>query len=977
MTTIKTPKKLIEVALPLDDINEEAALRKRKAPAGYPTTLHKWWAQRPPAAARAVLFAQMVNDPGYETGRGFTRGVNKKEAALKRERLFQIIRDLVKWENTNNEAVLAAAREEIRNSWRETCAINAKHPRASELFDPDKLPGFYDPFAGSGAIPLEAQRLGLNAYASDLNPVAVLINKAMIDIPPRFAGIAPVAPMPPSEKQTSIPEDWPRASGLAEDVRRYGLWMRDQAAKRIGHLYPEVEVTAAMAKARPDLKPLVGSKLTVVAWLWARTVRSPNPAFSDVEVPLASTFLLSSKAGKEAWIEPVIEGRSYRFEVRMSDGRKSLPEWAKNGTKLARGANFRCIVSDSPIEQSHIRAEFVAKRSNARLMAVAADGPRGRVYLSPTSEMEELAKSAQPEWRPEQAMEQRSKDLVSGRGYGFTHWHELYTPRQLVALTTFSDLVTEAKKVAQADAIRAGMADDGISLEAGGTAATAYAEAIALYLAFAVSRAADYGCAVATWRPKDNAMRSGLAKQAIPMNWDFAEGNPFGKSSAGIGECANVVSKVLAASLAPTASVPGNAIQRNAAGPFPADWSTMPVISTDPPYYDNIAYADLADFFYVSLRRTVRGIFPSLFATLAVPKAEELIASNYRHGGKKEAEQFFLNGMTEAMHGIATAAHPAYPITIYYAFKQSETKDVGTASTGWETFLAAVLKSGLSISGTWPVQTEGDNRQVGVGNNALASSIILVCHRRPHDAPTCSRKEFVRELKEELAEAIEAMLGGEGGSSPIAPVDLAQASIGPGMAVFSRYAAVLEANGEPMTVHTALTLINKQVDDVLGGENFDADTNFCLGWFQEVGWSVGDYGKASVLATAKATSVDGVASSGVIDAKAGKVKLVRPADYPADWDPKDDNRTPVWEALHQLIRALTVEGESAAGRLLANMPERVGDIRRLAFWLYTLCERKGWAEDARAYNELVMAWSGIEQAAGDVGVLGSQAKLDI
>jgi putative DNA methylase len=977
MSPIKVPKKLIEVALPLDDINEEAALRKRKAPAGYPTTLHKWWAQRPPAAARAVLFAQMVNDPGYETGKGFTRGVNKKEAALKRERLFNIIRELVKWENTNNESVLAAARQEIRNSWIETCALNAKHPRASELFDPEKIPAFYDPFAGSGAIPLEAQRLGLHAHASDLNPVAVLINKAMIEIPPRFTGITPIGPLPISEKQTSIPDDWPRASGLAEDVRRYGLWMREQAEKRIGHLYPTIEVDEAMTKDRPDLKPLIGAKLTVIAWLWARTVRSPNPVFSNTHVPLASTFLLSSKVGKEAWIEPVVNGSDYRFEVRVSDGHSIPPDWVKNGTKLARGANFRCIVSDSPIEQSHIRAEFVAKRADARLMAVAADGPRGRVYLNPSAEMERLARSAQPEWRPEQAMEQRSKDLVSGRGYGFTHWHELYTPRQLLALGTFFDLVDEVKDAVRADAVRAGMPGDGIALEAGGSGATAYAEAIALYLAFAASRAADYGCAVATWRPKDNAMRSGMAKQAIPMNWDYAEANPFGKSSAGIGECASVVSKVIAASLAPSDSSTGRAIQRNAAGPLPSEWAELPVISTDPPYYDNIGYADLADFFYVCLRRTMRSTYPSLFATLAVPKAEELIASNYRHGGKKEAEQFFLTGMTEAMRSISAAAHPAYPITIYYAFKQSETKDVGTASTGWETFLGAVLKSGLSISGTWPVQTEGDNRQVGVGNNALASSIILVCHRRPEDAPTCSRKDLVRELKEQLTEAIEAMLGGEGGSTPIAPVDLAQASIGPGMAVFSKYAAVLEANGEAMSVHTALTLINKQVDEVLGGENFDADTNFCLGWFQEVGWSTGDYGKASVLATAKATSVDGVASSGVIDAKGGKVKLVRPADYPADWDPKDDNRTPVWEALHQLIRALTADGEGAAGRLLANMPERVSDIRRLAFWLYTLCERKGWADDARAYNELVTAWSGIEQAAGEAGVLGSQAKLDI
>jgi putative DNA methylase len=977
MTVIRSPKKLIEVALPLDDLNEEASLRKRKAPAGYPTALHKWWAQRPPAAARAVLFAQMVNDPGYESGGGFQRGVNKKEAAIQRERLFDIIRKLVLWGNTNNEAVLDAAREEIRKSWRETCKLNEKHPRAAELFNPNTLPGFYDPFGGSGAIPLEAQRLGLEAHASDLNPVAVLINKAMIEIPPKFAGCAPVGPLPASEKQARLHEDWSGAKGLAEDVRRYGHWMREQAEQRIGHLYPRIEITAEMAAQRPDLKPLAGQQLTVIAWLWARTVRSPNPAYSQVEVPLASTFLLSTKAGKEAWVEPILSGSSYRFEVRsVAAGHGKPPESAKAGTKLSRGANFRCVMSDTPIESQHIYAQANAGRMGARLMAVVAEGARSRVYLDPSEAMEAIARSAQPTWQPDVLMPENPR-WFSPPLYGLKTFGDLFTPRQLVALTTFSDLVAEARERIRADALQTGMADDGRGLDAGGSGATAYAEAVATYLAFAASRAYDYGCSIATWRPKDNAMRSGMSKQAIPMTWDFAEGNPFGESSAGFVECATVVSKVVATSLAPHSGSAGHALQRNAAGAFPDGWATRPVISTDPPYYDNIGYADLSDFFYVCLRRILRQQFPNLFSTLAVPKAEELVATPYRHGGKKEAEQFFLAGMTDAMHRVGESSHPAFPITIYYAFKQSETKDKGTASTGWETFLAAVLRAGLSISGTWPVQTEGDNRQVGVGNNALASSIILVCRRRADDAPSISRKDFLRELKDELAEALVAMLGGEGNISPIAPVDLAQAAIGPGMAVFSKYSAVLEANGEPMSVHTALTLINKQVDEALGGENFDADTNFCLGWFQDVGWSAGEFGTANVLAQAKATSVLAVEQAGVITAKGGKVKLLKPADYPTDWDPQHDNRTPVWEALHQLVRALNQGGESAAGRLLARMPERSADIRRLAYWLYTLCERKGWAEDARGYNELVTAWHAIEAASHEAGPIHAQTAFDL
>jgi len=744
----------------------------------------------------------------------------------------------------------------------------------------------------------------------------------------------------------------------------------------VAHLYPEVEITAESAKDRPDLTPLVGQKLEVVAWLWARTVRSPNPAYSDVEVPLASTFLMSTKAGKEAWVEPIIEGRRYRFEVRTSEGKKRPPELAKRGTKVSQGS-FRCLMSDSPIKYEYADDEANAGRMGQRLMAVVAEGPRGRVYVSPTDAMQLIAESASPGWKPDTPCRGTFASNAQGRRYGFNVFGDYFTPRQLLALVTFSDLVTEARSRILADAIQSGMPDDGRGLDEGGETATAYAEAVATYLAFAASRAYDYGCSISTWRPKDSAMRSGMSKQAIPMTWDFAEGNPFAGSSAGFVECATVVSKVVATALAPSGAVSGRACQRNAAGPYPEGWRTNPVISTDPPYYDNIGYADLSDFFYVCLRRILRPQFPSLFSTLAVPKAEELVATPYRHGGKKEAEQFFLDGMTEAMHRVGESSHPAFPITIYYAFKQSETKEKGTASTGWETFLAAVLRSGLSMSGTWPVQTEGDNRQVGVGSNALASSIILVCRRRPDDAPSVSRKDFLRELKDELSEALAAMLGGEGNISPIAPVDLAQAAIGPGMAVFSRYSAVLEANGEPMSVHTALTLINKQVDEALGGENFDADTNFCLGWFQDVGWSAGEFGTANTLAQAKATSVAAVEQAGVITAKGGKVKLLKPAEYPADWDPMRDNRTPVWEALHQLVRALNQGGESAAGNLLARMPERSADIRRLAFWLYTLCERKGWAEDARGYNELVTAWHAIEASSHVSGQINVQGALDV
>lgn len=963
--SIKSPKKLIEVALPLDAINVASA-REKSIRHGHPSTLHLWWARRPLAAARAVIFAQMVNDPGGE--RGYGPGMTKAQAAAKREELFKIIEDLVQWENTNNEAVLNRARAAIKESWEETCRLNKGHPHAAELFNPDKLPAFHDPFAGGGALPLEAQRLGLESWASDLNPVAVTINKAMIEIPPKFAGRAPVGPALDSEKGTAKRgtrdafEDWSGARGLAEDVRRYGAWMRAEAEKRIGHLYPKIEVTAKMVAERPDLKPYLGEKLTVIAWLWARTVKSPNPAFADVDVPLASTFVLSSKEGKQSYVKPVVEGGDYRFTVKVGEP----DDAAKNGTKLSRGANFQCVMSDTPIEPKHIYAEANAGRMGARLMAVVAEGTRGRVYLTPNDEHEAIAAKAQPDWKPEVQMPENPR-WFSPPLYGLKTYGDLFTPRQLVALTTFSGLVKDAIANCRRDALAAGMADDLVGLDVGGRGAAAYAEAVGVYLAFAVDKATDYWSTICTWHSSRELIRNTFGRQAIPMTWDYAETNPFSDSAGNFSSGVEWGKKVI--ELLPSRAG-GTALQADAQSQFNSQGK---LISTDPPYYDNIGYADLSDFFYVWLRKALKSVYPGLYATLAVPKAEELVATPYRHGSKEKAETFFLGGMTQAMHNLAEKAHPAFPVTIYYAFKQSETKgDTGTSSTGWETFLQAVLDAGFAITGTWPMRTELGNRMISSGTNALASSIVLVCRQRAHDAPTIGRRAFIRELNAALPNALDEMTRG-GVNSPVQPVDLSQAIIGPGMAIFSQYSAVLEADGSKMSVKTALQLINR----FLAEDDFDHDTQFCLAWFEQQGWATGKYGEAEVLSKAKGTSVGGLVEAGVVDSSGGNLRLLRWGELDAGWSPETDTRTPVWEALHQLIRALNKDGESAAGALLARMPARAEPIRALAYRLYTLCERQGWAEDARAYNELVAAWGSVEAAASEAGPVGQQSEMDI
>ena len=967
MFEVKVPKKLIEVALPLDDINL-AAVREKSIRHGHPSTLHLWWARRPLAAARAVLFAQLVNDPGYQQDGGFKFGVNKKEAELEREKLFQIIRDLVKWENINNQAVLNCARDAIKESWQEACRLNRNHPQAAELFNPEKLPAFHDPFAGGGAIPLEAQRLGLGSHASDLNPVAVMINKAMIEIPPKFAGRDPVGPLPADEKQQDHMVDWFGVRGLAEDVRRYGYWMREQAFKRIGHLYPKVKITDDMLIERPDLKSYEGEELTVIAWLWARTVKSPNPAFNHVDVPLVSSFVLSSKKGKEAYVQPVITGGNYHFEVNIG----TPPAKAKQGTKAARGANFTCLLSRSPMDGKHIKSEGMAGRMGQKLMAIVAEGRKGRVYLSPIEEMEKIAYRENPGWRPETDIPHDKRSMFTPL-YGLSKFGDLFAPRQLVALTTFSDLVLEARTKAIADAKAAGMSDDGIGIDAGGIRATAYGDALAVYLTSALGKTSDYNSSICSWISGGQTMRSTFGRQAIPMVWDFAEANPIGNSTgcflSGVDQVCRVLDRLGPSNF-------GQVSQQDAAI---QTISLAKVISTDPPYYDNIGYADLSDFFYVWIRRSLRNIYPQLFATMAVPKAEELVATPYRHGSKAKAEAFFLEGMTQAIQNMAEQGHPAFPVTIYYAFKQSETKEGSTSSTGWETFLEAVIRAGFSIGGTWPMRTERSGRMIGFGTNALASSIVLVCRKRDTKIGTISRREFQFQLRNEMPEALETMIGGKTGQTPIAPVDLAQAAIGPGMAIFSKYDGILESGGSKMSVHDALILINRTITDYLHPEsgNFDSDTLFCDDWFSQYGWSAGVFGEADTLARAKGTSVDGVCDAGVIESGNGKVRLLKWSEYPIDWNPNTDNRTPIWEACHHMIRELNQQGESGAGALLARMPDRGEQIRQLAYHLYTLCERKKWAEEARAYNELISSWHAIVSASHETGHREEQFGLDL
>jgi len=896
-------KKLIEVALPLDAINKESA-REKSIRHGHPSTLHLWWARRPLAACRAVLFAQLVDDPSSHPEEFPTEETQDRE----RQRIFRIIEDLVKWENINDEIVLEKARAEIRK-------CTGGNP-----------PSVYDPFCGGGSIPLEAQRLGLEAHGSDLNPVAVLITKAMIEIPPKFAGRPPVRPH--DEKARSSYE-WKGARGLAEDVRYYGEWMRDEAYKRIGHLYPKVKLP----------KEHGGGEATVIAWLWARTVKCPNPA-CGAQMPLVRSFDLSTKKGRQAWVEPIIQGNRYRFEVKTGTGK------SREGTVNRKGA--MCLCCGTPVPFTHIRSDGKQGRMSERLMAVVAEGARGRVYLGPTEEIEQVARSARPAWKPEYELPVNPRDFKTPN-YGMNTFADLFTPRQLVALTTFSDLVLEARARVIEDAMAAGWKDDGIGLNDGGTGATAYGDAVAVYLGLSLDKGTDYWSSLCSWHTGRETIRNTFNRQALPMVWDFSEVNPFSSST---GNFSNTIDWSKDALKNLDHYYQGIISQRDAI--TLKDELKNKVISTDPPYYDNIGYADLSDFFYVWLRRSLKSVYPDVFSTLLVPKSQELVATPYRHGSKNKAEAFFMDGMKEVVKNMSTYSHSQYPITIFYAFKQAENTDEGIVSTGWETFLQAILAAGFAITGTWPMRTELGNRMVGMGTNALASSIVLVCRKRPQDTSMTTRRDFLNALKRELPAALKKLQ-----QSNIAPVDMAQAAIGPGMAVFSHYSKVLEADGSAMRVRDALALINQVLDEYLAEQEgeYDPDTRWALAWFEQHGMNEGPYGIAETLCTAKNTSVAGLVAAGFLFSKGGKVRLLGRSELPDDWDPVADKRLTIWEVTQHLIKRLVDEGsEEEAAKLLKKVGALGEAARNLAYRLYSICERKKWAQEALAYNSLVVAW---------------------
>jgi len=889
-------KKLIEVALPLEAINKESA-REKSIRHGHPSTLHLWWARRPLAACRAVLFASLVDDPSSLPEQFPTEADQDKE----RQRLFRLIEELVKWDNSNNQTILKAAHDEILKS------------------TDGNPPAVYDPFCGGGSIPLEAQRLGLEAHGSDLNPVAVLITKALIEIPPKFAGQPPVNPV--AKAKMSGKGMWTGARGLADDVRYYGQWMRDRAFESIGRLYPSVKLP----------KESGGGEATVIAWLWARTAKCPNPA-CGTEMPLTQSFDLSKRPGSEAWLDPVVNAQTkdIRFAVRSGTGS------VRAGTVNRRGAH--CVACGTSVPFDHIRAEGRAGRIGSQLMAVIADGPRGRVFLSPSADQEQIASNVHPVNAPDTELPEQALGFRV-QLYGMTEHRHLFTPRQLTMLIFLTELVGEARRRVEAD---------------GGSAS--YADAIATYLAFAVDKVAEGSSSLCTWSPLPTKLhvRGTFARQALPMVWDYAEANPFANSSGNIIRMAELVADVLEQSCS-NGLVAGSCAQSDSTASTAKQSAT---ICTDPPYYDNIGYADLSDFFYVWLRKSLASIYPELFATLLVPKKQELIASPFRFdGSRSDAAAFFEAGFTRAFSHIRGSQDRSCPLTVFYAFKQEETEEGDSgdeqASTGWETMLEGLLRADFQVTATWPSRSERPGRSVAVGTNALASSIVLACRPRPESAPITTRKDFLSSLKKELPHALRDLQKGN-----IAPVDLAQAAIGPGMAVFSRYKKVLETDGSPMRVRTALALINQGLDEVLSEleSEFDPDTRWALAWFEQHQFDEGLYGEAEVLATAKALSISHLAETGILHSRAGKVRLLRREELPEDWDPAAAGRLTVWEVTQHLIRRLDQKGEKDTANLKAKIGGMTEIARDLAYRLYTLCERNGWAEEAGYYNSLVVAW---------------------
>ena len=926
-------KKLIEVAIPLEAINAASALEKGNPfLKGHPRNLHQWWARRPHAAARAVIFSQLIDDPSSHPEIFKT----EEDQLIERNRLFALIEKMIKWENSSDENIVNEVKNEIKKNLADFSKL-------------DEMPSFLDPFAGGGALPLEAQRLGLESFASDLNPIAVLINKALIEIPPKYKNQPAINP-DAKHQQSQMDKSWKGAQGIADDVRYYSKLIQKRAGEELANLYPKIKITKEIANGRDDLTKYIGLELTVSSWLWARTVKSPNPAYSHIDVPLVSTYILSSKTGKEIFVDPKINFDGYDFEVKY--GKSNDSEKTKNGTKIGRGGNFQCIMSGSPIPVSYIRQQGLAGQMGTKLMAIIAEGSVGKVYIRPDINSELIAKSAKPSWIPDQEINHNPRDIRT-QLYGLKHYSDLFTSRQLLALGKFSDLIYQFRDLVEIDAINYKKENAAINFDHAD-----YANSITLYLAFVLDKLTDYSNSLCTWNPTNQNIGHLFSKQAIPMSWDFPESSPL---SGGLSfeSFAEGIAKTI--ELLP-ANLRGEAFQQDCAT-FSKNKINLPVISTDPPYYDNIAYADLSDFFYVWLRKTLKLYFPELFKTLVVPKIEELVATQTRHGGKEQAEIFFLDGMTEAMHRLADIANPNFPVTIYYAFKQGETsKTDGSTNTGWDTFLGAVIKAGFSISGTWPIRTERSARAVGIGTNALASSIILVCRKNLAVRPSATKRDFISALKEELPSSLKRLQNGN-----IAPVDLAQVAIGPGMAIYTRFESIIEADGNLLSIRQALASINQVLDETLAEQDgdFDSDTRWAITWFDQFGYLEGDYGVAEQLSKSKNTAITGLVNAGILLSKAGKVRLMKPAELDINWNPIIDKRLTIWEMVHQLIRVLEFDGERAAGILLKSLGDKSETARELCYRLYTLCERRKRATEAMSYNGLVQSWPEITRLASE------------
>ena len=912
-------KKLIEVALPLEAINAESA-REKSIRHGHPSTLHLWWARRPLAAARAVIWSSLVDDPSSHP----ELFPSEQEQERERQRLHNLLARLVKWENSNDEDLLNEARAEIKKYMGEEPLV------------------FLDPFAGGGAIPLEAQRLGLEAHAHDLNPVAVMINKAMIEIPPRFAGQAPVNPE--ARKKLGQDRSWRGATGLAEDVRYYGEWMKQEAFKRIGHLYPKVQIPAEQG----------GGEATVIAWIWARTVKCPNPA-CGCEMPLVRSFELSKKKGNEAWIEPRFEDGKASYEVHHS-GKPKL-----EGTVNRKGAVCACC--GTPVPFTYVREQGRTGEMSAHLMAVVAEGKHGRLYLPADSIHTNAAQTSKPEDYPDAVLPQNPRDFKTPN-YGLCNFSELFTNRQLIALTTFSDLVEEAQKKVLHDALQYGLSDDNITLEKGGLGALAYSQSVGVYLSFGVSRMADIDNSLCSWEITKTQVRHLFTKQAIPMLWDFGENNIFNNAAGDYTVSLNSIIKVI--QKFDKVNSFGYVYQFNAQ----EDCKLRNIIiSSDPPYYDNIGYADLSDFFYLWLRRSLKSIYPQLFRTMLVPKTEELVATPYRFEGSKEkAREFFEDGMFKTCCQLYGYAREDVPVTIYYAYKQSESDesedDSQTASTGWETMLSAIIQAGFAITGTWPVRTELANRSIASNSNALASSIVLVCRKRPEDAPSCTRRSFIAELKRELRTALKKLQ-----SSNIAPVDMAQAAIGPGMGVYSRYSRVLEADGSPMNVRSALQTINAELDLYFSEQDgvLDAESRFCVDLYTQFAFNNMKFGEADVLARAKNTSVERLAEMGLVYSEKGVVHLFDRSELPEfKAEARSSTGRCLWMLTQYLCQFLEKGGVEACAMLCMDYPSDAERARDLAYRLFSLAERKGWNAEAYAYNSLVVSWPEIQQKVSEL-----------